>query len=351
MKRFKSIAMAACAVVIAVAFALPGTSASAQQASSAALSIAPKKNYLIEPGKSVDDKLTIRNLDNNAELQLTMRVVDFTFTNDGGTPKLFLDPNAPQTTWSLKPFLTVPKTVTVPKSGSKTVDMKVAIPKGQGAGSFYSAIVYSTGAPDGGNVGLAASGVTLVFTQVPGKVNESLKLEKFGAYNDQKREYIYFTNDEPQRIAYTLKNEGNVTEAPVGSITLNGWFGNKITIDNVNPNGSLALIGQSRTYSACIKLKTEDVNFNGANTPTKTCTSAGLWPGYYSASLDLFYGQNGNKTQEIIGSSSFWYLPWWFIIVMLVLLAILAFVIWKIVRFVRRKLGYSDYKKASRRKR
>lgn len=341
--------MAACAVVIAATFALPSAPVSAQ--SSAALSIAPKKNYLIEPGKSVDDKLTIRNLDNNADLELTLRVVDFTFTNDGGTPKLFLAEDAPQTTWSLKPFLSVPKTVKIPKSGSKTVDMKVAIPKGQGAGSFYSAIVYSTGAPEGGNVGLAASGVTLVFTQIPGKVNESLKLEKFGAYNDVKKEYLYFTNNEPQRIAYTLKNEGNVTEAPVGSITLNGWFGNKITISNVNPNESLALIGQSRTYTACIKLQTQSVNFNGASTNAKTCTSPGLWPGYYSASLDLYYGQNGNKTQEIVGSSSFWYLPWWFVAVMIVILAVLAFAIWKIVRFVRRKLGYSDYKKASRRKR
>lgn len=60
--------------------------------------------------------------------------------------------------------------------------MSVAIPAGHGAGSFYSAIIYSSGAPSGGNVGLNASGVTFAFAQVPGKVNEDLKLEKFGAY-------------------------------------------------------------------------------------------------------------------------------------------------------------------------
>lgn len=342
--------MAALAFVVVGTLALSPTPVSAQ-ASSASLSIAPKKTYLIEPGKTVDDKLTIRNLDRSSDLQLNLRVVDFTYTGDGGTPKLFLDENAPQTTWSLKPYLKVPKTVTIPKGGSKSLDTKLTIPAGRGGGSLYSAIIYSTGAPDGGNVGLAASGVTLVFAQIPGKVNESLKLEKFGAYNEIKREYIYFTNDEPQRIAYTLKNEGNVTEAPVGSITLNGWFGNRIIIDNVNPSESLALIGQSRTYTACIKLQTKDVELNGSNSTAKDCISPGLWPGYYSASLELYYGQNGNKTQEVLGSSSFWYLPWWFIVVMLVLLAILGFGIWKLVRFVRRKLGYSDYKKAPRRKR
>ena len=96
MKRFKSIVMAALALVVASAYALPSTPALAQ--SSSALSIAPKKNYVIEPGKSVDDKLIIRNADKVKPLELTLRVVDFSYTDRGGTPKLFLDPNAEQTT-------------------------------------------------------------------------------------------------------------------------------------------------------------------------------------------------------------------------------------------------------------
>jgi hypothetical protein len=353
MKHFKSVILAACAVFVAAALTLPSAPVSAQ--SSAALGIAPKKNYLVEPGKSVQDKLTIRNLDNSQPLQLTLRVVDFTFTDDGGTPKLFMDPNAEQTTWSLRPFLTVPKTVTIPKGGSKSLDMSVAIPAKHGAGSYYSAIVYSTGAPDGGNVGLSASGVTLVFTQIPGKVNEDLKLEKFGTYREATQgkpaDYTYFNFEEPQKIAYTLKNNGNVTEAPAGSITVKPLFGKEIAIDNVNPTGSLALIGQSRTYTACIKLKAQDVDFNGTKTPAKTCTSPGLWPGFYTASLDLFYGQNGNKTQEITSSTSFWYLPLWFIILVLVFLAVIAYLVWRAYNWVRTKLyGKSPRRKSSRRK-
>lgn len=346
MKSFKSIAMAAIAVVVAAAYALPAQPAAAQ--GSASLSIAPKKNYVVEPGKSVKDKLTIRNLDADADLSLNLRVVDFTYTDDGGTPKLFLAEDAPQTTWSLKPFLSVPKTVTIPKNGSKTLDMSVAIPKDHGAGSYYSAIVYSTGAPEGGNVGLAASGVTLAFVNVPGQVNEDLKLEKFGAYNPNKKEYTFIATEEPQNIAYTLKNNGNVTEAPVGSITLNPMFGSPITIDNVNPNGSLALIGQSRTYTTCIKIKEADVSFNGSTTPAKTCESAGLFPGYYNATLNLFYGQNGNRTQEIVGTASFWYLPWWFIILVAILLLAIAYGVWRANRFIRGKLNRGNYKKSSR---
>jgi hypothetical protein len=162
---------------------------------------------------------------------------------------------------------------------------------------------------------------------------------------------MFIATEEPQNIAYTLKNNGNVTEAPVGSIILKPMIGSPITIDNVNPNQSLALIGQSRTYTTCIKLKDAEVSFNGSVTTAKTCESPGLFPGYYSATLSLFYGQNGNRTQEIVGSSSFWYLPWWFVILVFVLLAVVAYFVWRAVRFVRGKLGHTQYKKQTRQRR
>jgi len=341
--------MAAFAVLIAVGYIMPAQPVSA--VSSASLSIMPKKNYTVEPGKSVKDKLTIRNLDSKEPLELSLRVVDFTFTDDGGTPKLMLAEDAPQTTWSLKPFLTVPKTVTIPAKGSKTLDMSVSIPAGRGAGSYYSAIVYSSGASDGGNVGLSASGVTLVFASIPGKVNEDLSLEKLGAYRAakgaKKADYVFITADKPQQLAYTLNNKGNVTESPVGSITLKDMFGKEQVIDDVNPNSSLALIGQTRTFTACIKLKAQEVDFNGAKSEAKTCVEPDLWPGRYTVTLDVFYGQNGNNTHEIVKTASFWYLPWWFVIVSVVVIAVVAYYVRKIVLKVRNKMYGPRIKKSS----
>ena len=353
MKRFNSFFIAAIALAVTAAFVAPAFPVAAQ--SSASLSIVPKKNYIIEPGKSVNDRLIIRNLDDKAELVLTLRVVDFTYTDDGGTPKLMLDADAPQTTWSLKPFMKVPKTVKIPAKSSKSVDMSVDIPAGHGAGSYYSAIVYSSGTSEGGNVGLNASGVTLAFVSIPGKVNEDLKLEKFGAYKlavkDKKPSYTSFTMDEPQNMAYTLKNGGNVTEAPVGSITIKDIFGREQTITDVNPNQSLALIGQTRTYTACIKLKTEEVALGDSKVPSKVCDSPKLWPGYYTASLNLLYGQNGNNTKEVNGTAYFWYMPLWFIIVLIVLVLAIAFGIWMIIRKVRNRTPQGARpKKLSRKK-
>lgn len=353
MNRCKSIVMAALILLGAAAFLLPSHSAAA--ASSSALSIVPKKNYVIEPGKSVKDTLIIRNLDTNTPLELSLRTVDFTFTDDGGTPKLFLAPDAPQTTWSLKPFMKIPQNVTIQPGSSKTIDMSVAIPAGHGAGSYYSAILYSSGSPgEGGNVGLSASGVTLVFTSVPGKVNENLQLQHFGAYQTQsqtqKPGYIFITADEPQTIAYTLKNNGNVTEAPVGTITLKDMFGKQRAINDINPNGSLALIGQTRTFTSCIQLEAANVDFNGTKSQAKTCTSPGLWPGRYTATLDAFYGQNGNRTQEIVKTASFWYLPWWFVLACIVALGIIAYIVWRIVRAVRAKLYGPRFGRPTRRR-
>lgn len=321
MKRFTSMMVAVFAVATLALCALPASQAHA--ASSAALSIVPKKNYTVTPGKTVRDTLVIRNLDTEQPLVLSMRIVDFTFTDDGGTPKLLLAEDIPQTTWSLKPFLNIPKSVTIPPKESKTLNMNVAVPAGQGAGSYYSAIVYSSGASEGGNVGLSASGVTLVFTSIPGKVNEDLQLEKLGAY--VRNDYRFITAEEPQQIAFTIKNNGNVTEAPAGSITLRDVFGRERVINEVNPNSSLALIGQSRTFVSCIKLKTEDIDFNGTRTSAPRCESPSLWPGYYSVKTELYYGQNGNRTQELVGNASFWYLPWWFVAICLILFAVAAY--------------------------
>lgn len=353
MKRFKSIVVASFVIAIAIASLAPALPTLA--VSSASLSIVPKKNYTIEPGKTIKDTLVIRNLDANEPLELALRVVDFTFTDDGGTPKLMLASDAPQMTWSLKPFMSIPESVTIAPKSTKTIDMSVAIPAGHGAGSYYSAIVYSSGASDGGNVGLSASGVTLVFTSIPGKVNEALKLEEFGAYHaakaGQAAKYSVFTVDKPEMIAYTLKNTGNVTESPVGSIILKDIFGRETVINDVNPNKSLALIGQTRTFTACIKLESETVAFNGSNSRSTACTEPSLLPGIYTASLDIFYGQNGNNTNEITKTTTFFYFPVWFIILSIIVLVIAGLYVRKAVHAVRRKLGGGKtYRKPSRRR-
>ena len=216
MRRFKSIIVASFVFAVAAIYSIGGAIVEAQ--SSASLSIAPRKDYVIESGNSVTDTVSISNIDSENDLNLNIRLVDFTYTDDGGSPKLLLDEDEPNTPYSLKPFVKLPESISIGPGGRGSFDVEISIPETHKAGSFYSAIVYSSGAPDGGNVGLSASGVTLAFVNVPGEVEEKLTLEKFGAY--YKDDFVTFTIDKPQQMAYRLKNEGNVAQAPVGSITL-----------------------------------------------------------------------------------------------------------------------------------
>lgn len=336
-------------VVIVGGAALP-----AAYADSSGLSIPPRKNYLIKPGESKTDKLTIGNLNSNQELKITLKVVDFTFRDETGTPRLNLADNAPQTTWSLKPFVQLPKTFTVPPGQRKTVEMTVKIPDNQGAGSYYSALQYVATGPNGENVNVSASGVTLVFVSVPGVVNEKLTLTKLGAYqpnNSGSGKFLFIATDRPpQQIGYTMKNDGNVTENPAGSITIKpAFFGKTINIDNINPNTSLALIGQNRLFTTCIQKEDKVVELQGEKSISSVCKEKpSIWPGLYKITLNAFYGQNGNQSREVAGTATFWYLPWWFTIPLLAIIAAIVFYVRKFIRKVKGASSPGGYRSSNR---
>jgi len=349
MKRFSNYLGAALAILFLAVSTLAPALPAAAVGSSSGLSITPRKNYLIDPGKSVTDKLTIGNLDPKNDLNVTLRMIDFTFTDQSGTPKLFLAANAPTTPWSLKPFTTLPKSVVVPAGQTKTVTYSIALPKNQGAGSYYSAIMYQASGANGGNVALNASGVTLAFVSVPGIVKENMTLQKLGAYNSDDNgatgSFVYIdTNEQPKMIAFALKNEGNVFESPAGSIIVKDMFGHQIANITTNANSSLALLGQTRLFTSCIKTVQQKIELEGGTSKDTKCVDPGLKPGLYTASLDVFYGQNGNQTHEITATAHFWYLPWWFIITVLVILALLAWGIWRLQRKIKAVVKGSSYK-------
>jgi hypothetical protein len=350
MKRFLSYVSAALTLLIVTVSALPVSAATTPtSAGSSALSITPRKNYIIQPGETVTDKLIIGNLDSTADLNISLRMIDFTFTNQSGTPKLYLADNAPQTAWSLKSFTTLPKSVVVPAGGSKTINYTITIPKSLGAGSYYSAIVYQAGGANGGNVALNASGVTLAFVSVPGAVKESMTLQKFGAYNSETDgntgSFVFIdTNEQPKTIAYTLKNEGNVFESPAGNIVLKDMFGHQVANMTTNPSSSLALLGQSRLFATCIKTVQQKIKAEGGTSKNTSCVNPGLKPGRYTATLDVFYGQNGNQTHEVTGTATFWYLPWWFIAAVVIGLILIGVGVWKLQRKIRGAVQGTGYK-------
>jgi hypothetical protein len=334
-------------VVIAALVLLLSTTVLPASAASAGLSITPRKDYQLEPGKTANDKLQIGNLDPKQDLTVSLRVIDFTFMDDSGSPKLMVGQNVPQTTWSAKPFITLPESVKVAAGKTQTVPMTVKIPAGQGAGSFYSAIQYSSQGESGGNVNLSASGVSLVFITVPGTVNEKMTVTNLGNWQRNKDgvtgKYVKIATDEsPSIVGFTLKNDGNVVESPAGSVTLKDTFGNEVQgLPRANANANLALIGQSRRFETCIKPNIHKVERADQTVDAVTCDKTSLKPGRYTAVLSAYYGQNGNPTHELNATATFWYLPLWFLIVLLVLVLIVVYIIWRIKRMINKAHGTS----------
>lgn len=325
--------------LLAVAFTLLVTT-SAQAQSSNGLGVSPRKDYTVQPGKTISDTLYISNLSLRQDLQVELRVLDFGAQNETGAPALQLDPNAPQTPWSLKPFVKLPATVKVGAGKSANVPISVTIPEDQGAGSYYSAIQYSAVNPETKErVNISASTASLVFVTVPGETKEQMVMKQFGAWesNEQNTDGTFksfFMGSAPKEFAYRLQNNGNVAERPTGSIVVKNIFGRTVKeIEDANARKQLVLIGQTRRVQVCMKSSVlESKAPNGQQAEQTVCDDPGLWPGRYTAQVALYYGLNGASTQEIQASTTFWYIPWWSIVALVILLLFIAGLVWLIIR-------------------
>lgn len=312
---------------------------SSVNAQSNGLGVSPRKDFTVQPGKTVADTLYISNLSLNQDLQVNIRLVDFGAANETGTPALQLADNAPQTPWSLKPFVKVQTSVRIAAGKSANVPITVTIPGGQGAGSYYSAVEYTAQNPETKEkVNISASTASLVFVTVPGEAKEKLRLKQFGAFesNDKGEGTFksFFLGSTPKEFGYRLQNDGNIAEQPSGSLVVKNMFGRTVKeVEDANPKKQLVLIGQTRRFQVCMKSSVLTSKApSGQETQQTTCDDPGLLPGRYTAQMALYYGLNGNSSQEILSSTSFWYIPWWSIIGLIVLLLALAGLAWLIYR-------------------
>ncbi|HEU4914658.1 MAG TPA: hypothetical protein VFT16_04640 [Candidatus Saccharimonadales bacterium] len=308
-------------------------------AASNGLGISPRKDYSVQPGKTISDTLYISNLSLTQDLQVNMRVIDFGAQDETGAPALQLDDTASETPWSLKPFIKLPSEVKIAAGKSANVPISVAIPANQGAGSYYSAIEYTAVNPETKQkVNISAATASLVFVTVPGEAKEQLILKQFGTWHSNAEQTdgtfkgMFFGS--PKEFAYRLQNNGNVAEQPSGSMVIKDMFGRTaVEVQDANPKRQLVLIGQTRRIQTCIKtsvLNSQDPNSQSAK--QNVCDDPGLLPGRYTAQIALFYGLNGNNTQQIVASTSFWYLPWWSIVGFLGLVIVIVLLVWLIRR-------------------
>lgn len=344
MTRFKTIllTLAALVAVVGTTMAVPyGASAASNS-----LGVNPRRDYTIKSGSKVSDVLYVSNLSKTDALNIDIQLVDFGPQDETGSPKLLLAQKEP-TRWSLKPYLTIAKNVNVPAGKSIEVPFTIAIPAKVGAGSYYGAVKYSAAGDNGANnnVSLTSSSATLVFVRVPGEANDALRLLEFGTFTPNATGTDgtfgkFYGGAAPKYLSYRLKNTGNVAEQPSGSVVIKNMFGKQVNLlKKANPNNNTVLIDQTRRIDLCFneQKSTRKDPASGREVEETKCNDSKLSPGRYTAKLALLYGDsnNGSSSHEIGAVASFWYLPVWFVIAVVVGLLLFVGIVVLLVRKLR----------------
>lgn len=301
-------------------------------AQSNGLGVTPKQSFEMKAGQTSSNSLFLSNLNKAVPLTVHINVVDFQANGETGAAKLLQASDQPQTPWSLKPYITLPDVVTVPAGGSKQVPFTIKLPANIGAGTYYSAVEYTaTRANNQQEVTIAASTATLLFINVPGNVNELMTVQDFGFTSSNKPDSKYKSlfRSQPEFYAYRIKNSGNVAEQPAGSIVIKNLFGKTVAhIDTVNPKPQIALIGQTRRFTGCNPQSTDPQKLP----LDSNCTPVKLSPGFYTATLAIFYGQNGQQTRQIGATYHFWYLPTAWLIGVIILTVLIVYLVYRLYR-------------------
>jgi hypothetical protein len=125
----------------------------------------------------------------------------------------------------------------------------------------------------------------------------------------------------------------------MGKVVIKNMFGHSVkTITNANPKESLALIGQTRLFQTCISTGQQVSKIYGRVASEPVCEGSELLPGYYTAHLTAHYGINSSTAQAVTATASFWYIPWWSIITVIIIIGALGGAGW---------YGYRRYKRQS----
>jgi hypothetical protein len=297
--------------------------AGAQQATSGSgLSISPTVSQMtIKPGGTDSVKITLKNV-TVGDVVAKGEVDDFTSNNVDGNPKISTNQNQ-STPNSIRKFITNLDDVPLAKGEQKQIVLGVEIPKNTPAGAYYGIIRYRAvpkvlAQPGAGQVALTASVGSIVLITVPGNIREQVQVKGIHVYRGA-REHSFFMRS-PDSIGITIANFGNGFERPFGTIEVHNTFNKTITsfpFNNPKEPGNV-LPNSQRTFSNHVK---------GINKI-----------GRYTVLASVSYG---NGSQVLTLKKEFWYIPYWLVIIILLVVAGLIFLAVRSYRHYTRGRGRS----------
>lgn len=289
----------------------------------------------VQPGKSATIELKIRNASTKQE-RYKIESRSFTISQDSQAVKLSDSAPAEMKDWIhySNPTFTVDPgawfvqriTIKLPNSAGFTYPFAVVISR---AGEHADNIATEGGRILKGSVAVFA----LINIDKPGATR---KLE-LSSFTTSQPVYEYL----PATLKLKLKNTGNSIVQPYGNFYIQRGSTTETTLGvlPVNDTQGYIMPGKSREITADWRdgfpVFTKEGSENVVDwTPE---SNAQFRIGQYTAKVVAVYN-DGTRDIPIVGEVSFWVIPWRILLVILIILVVLGFGIWSLVRRVVRKL-------------
>lgn len=299
--------------------AYSGVVRAAEPAGGSGLSLSPVRTDLtINPGESKSITVTVKNV-TSATTEYEALINDFVVAADNelGHPALILDNDKYAPSHSLKRYIAPVENVTVAPNESKNVKVTINIPKDAAAGGHYGSVRFVPKSDvSGQNITLSASVGSIVLVKVPGDIKEDMVIDSFDVRQgkDAKEGSGLFTQSKNLYSVVRFNNRGNSHEQPFGKVRLlkNGKVLQETEINNLDPRANV-LPDSIRRFD----IKLDKVgNF-----------------GKYTVEGNFGFGTNG---QLLSSTTSFWVIPFGWIVAGLAALVLLVAAIFLVPRAIKR---------------
>lgn len=299
--------------------AYSGVVKAAEPAGGSGLSISPVRTDLtINAGESKTITVTVKNV-TSATTEYEALINDFVVAADNelGHPALFLDDDKFAPSHSLKRYIAPVENVTIAPNESKSVKVTVSIPKDAAAGGHYGAVRFIPKTDvSGQNITLSASVGSIILVKVPGDIKEDLVVDSFDVRQgkDAKDGGGLFTQSKNLYSVTRFNNRGNSHEQPFGKVRLlkDGKVLQETEINNLDPRANV-LPDSIRRFD----IKLDKVgNF-----------------GKYTVEGNFGFGTNG---QLLSTTTSFWVIPFGWVVAGLAALVLLVSAIFFVPRAIKR---------------
>jgi hypothetical protein len=259
-----------------------------------------RSEYIIEKGKSETFVVTIENPTAGA-INAKAVVNNFIASDkEDGEPRLVLDDSAQQPANNFKKLVGPLPEVSLKPKEKKEIPVIVTVPVGANSGGYYGAIRFVPSESGGaGNVALTASVGSIVLVRVPGNLTEKINLVQLSAAQEGKTKSFVTSGD--VSVATRLKNVGNIHVQPFGKVQVKNMFGKVVSEFELNGTDPRANI-----------LPDSIRRFNNDLKKPKP-----FWFGRYTIIANIGYSQGSGDL--ITAKAGFWYLPTWFLILLLII--------------------------------